>query len=138
MNESSHCSTSSISSCVLGFGHSDRCVVLPCFNLCFPGSIDVEHLVTCLFAICALLVVSVELFGPVLNWVLCWVLHVSRILVFYQPCFFGYFIPACGLSSYYVDSLLHRAEIVNVNETEASQFFLSWQEPLLLYRNHYY
>ena len=47
MNESSCCSPSSPAFGVgsdMDFGHSNKCVMIPCFNLHFSDNLDVEHL----------------------------------------------------------------------------------------------
>ena len=78
MNESSSCSTSSPAFGVVSvpdFGHSNRCVVVChcCFNFHFPDNIRCGASFHVL--ICHLYIffggVSVEVFGPFLNWIIC-------------------------------------------------------------------
>ena len=120
VDEYSYCSISSPISCVvsvLGFCHSDRCVLESdySFNFQFPMTNDAENLFLCLFAVC---ISSLVRCLPIFNWVVCFLLLCLKSSLYIldnsplsDMSSANIFFPLCGLSSYALDRIFLIAEV---------------------------
>ena len=135
--ENSYCSTSSpaFGVNVLDCGHSNRCIMVShyCFNLHFRDGIwygSSFHVLLChLFIFFG--EVSVKVFGPFFNWVVCFTLLNFRSSVYMldnSPLSDLSFANIFSQSVAYLLVLLiftvfHRAEVFNFNEVQLTNYF---------------
>ena len=121
MSESSDCIISLPAFSVVSvpdFGHSIRCIVVShyCFNLHSLMTYNVEHLIChlCIFG-----EVSVKVFGPFFNWVVCFLIveYFEFFVYFGKQSFIRFvlwkcFFPVCGLSSYSLDTVSYEQKFL--------------------------
>ena len=131
-------------SVVLDCGHSNRhSVVLPhChFNLWFPMASDVKPFFICLHCHFNIFFVqvSVQTFAHFLNWIIYFLIVEFLYLFVYfgyksfdRYMFCKYFLPVCGLSFHYVESVICREKrlVFYFNEVK---LLISWLMQLVLY-----